>query len=492
MTPEQAQAIYFAGQDAAVASLCELDAQVQASQQEIEALQRKIAQLSKNSSNSSKRPSSDDITKPKKGTKKNHGAHEKGNKIGGQPGHPKHTRAPYPPEAISHTHEHESMDCPLCGAQDILWIEDLPPRVIQQTEIKEVVVIREEHRAYAYWCEACGQIHYAEFPPEVRKEGLFKARLTTLVAYMKNLCHASFSTIRKFLRDVVGEPVSRGYLVKIIHKVSQSLERPYEELLERIPLEATLNVDETGHKDNGDRFWTWVFKAELYVLFRIDKSRGSQVLIEVLGKEFEGTLGCDYFSAYRKFMKDFHVAVQFCIAHLIRDIKFLTTLPDAPTRAYGGKLLGAVKGMFRVIHQYETLTPEDFLTALEQAKTQIIHIGLEEAPSLLDEEGKEQKREAQNMAERFRKHAKAYFQFITTPGMDPTNNVAEQAIRFIVIDRHVTQGTRSAKGRRANERLWTVIATCALQGRSAFEFILHAVQAYFQDSTPPSLLPEPP
>ncbi|MCP3880112.1 MAG: IS66 family transposase, partial [Sulfitobacter sp.] len=346
--------------------------------------------------------------------------------------------------------------------------------------------------AYAYWCEGCGQIHYAEFPPEVIKEGLFKARITALVAFMKNVCHASFSTIRKFFRDVLGEPVSRGYLAKIIQKVSQSLERPYEELLERIPLEATLNVDETGHKDNGDRFWTWVFKAELYVLFRIDKSRGSQVLIDVLGREFEGTLGCDYFSAYRKFMKDFHVAVQFCIAHLIRDIKFLTTLPDAPTRAYGDKLLHAVKGLFKVIHQHDTLAPDDFRAALEQAKAQIIHIGIEEAPSLLDEEGKEQKREAQNMAERFRKHAKAYFKFITTPGMDPTNNVAEQAIRFIVIDRHVTQGTRSAKGRRANERLWTVIATCALQGRSAFEFTLQAVEAYFQDTSPPSLLPEPP
>ena len=115
-----------------------------------------------------------------------------------------------------------------------------------------------------------------------------------------------------------------------------------------------------------------------------------------------------------------------------------------------------------------------------------------EVPSQLDEDGKEQKREAQNMADRFRKHGKAYFEFITTPGMDPTNNVPEQAIRFIVIDRHVTQGTRSAKGQRANERLWTVIATCALQGRSAFEFILQAVQAYFQNTTPPSLLPQPP
>ena len=92
------------------------------------------------------------------------------------------------------------------------------------------------------------------------------------------------------------------------------------------------------------------------------------------------------------------------------------------------------------------------------------------------------------MAKRFHDHGQAYFKFITTPGMDPTNNVAEQAIRFVVIDRHIKQGTRSIKGRKANERLWTVIATCALQGRSAYNFILKAVEAYFYDKPSPSLL----
>jgi len=72
--------------------------------------------------------------------------------------------------------------------------------------------------------------------------------------------------------------------------------------------------------------------------------------------------------------------------------------------------------------------------------------------------------------------------------MDPTNNVAEQAIRFIVIDRYVTQGTRSAKGREANQGLWAVIGTCALQGRSAFNFILQAVHDFFYDEPAPSLL----
>jgi hypothetical protein len=100
------------------------------------------------------------------------------------------------------------------------------------------------------------------------KEGLFKERLTALVTYMKAVDHASFSTIRKFVRDVMGEKVSRGYLRKVVEKASSALEATYAELLDRLPLEQALNVDETGHKDNGEKFWTWVFRAELKELKR--------------------------------------------------------------------------------------------------------------------------------------------------------------------------------------------------------------------------------
>ena len=221
MTPELAQAIYFAGQQAVLTHLCDLHEQVVALQEKVKEQEKTIAQLSKNSSNSSKRPSSDDITKPKKN---NTTAGRRKKKIGGQPGHPKHTRPPYPPEAINRFYDYELVSCPHCGGHDILFIEDQPPRVMQQLEVKEIVVTREEHRAYAYWCEACQQIHWAEFPSQLLNEGLFKARLTALVAYMKNVCHASFSTIRKFIRDVLGEKVSRGYLVKVIQKVGSSAE----------------------------------------------------------------------------------------------------------------------------------------------------------------------------------------------------------------------------------------------------------------------------
>ena len=101
-------------------------------------------------------------------------------------------------------------------------------------------------------------------------------------------------------------------------------------------------------------------------------------------------------------------------------------------------------------------------------------------------------RHSQNLAKRFRQHGEAYFRFITTPDIDPTNNLAEQAIRFVVIDRRITLGTRSETGRRWCERIWTVIATCVQQGRSVFQVLLDSVHAYLSGTSPPSLLPAGP
>jgi hypothetical protein len=98
--------------------------------------------------------------------------------------------------------------------------------------------------------------------------------------------------------------------------------------------------------------------------------------------------------------------------------------------------------------------------------------------------------EADNLAKRFEKHGESYLRFITTPGVEPTNNLAEQAIRFVVIDRKVTQGTRSSTGQRWLERIWTVMATCAQTGRSVFEFLHESLSAYVAGAATPELLPD--
>jgi transposase len=458
-------------------------AQLEALQAQLEVLQSTIAQLQaqlaaarKDSSTSSKPPSSDIVKPPKPPPPQG----QDRRKIGGQPGHPIHPRVLFPPEQVNGGSHDYCLDlCPTCGHG--LQPTTAAARVVQQLEIHEVSLQIEAHCSHPGWCPHCQKLRYAPLPLTIERGGLVGPRLTTLIAYLKGACHASFSTIRKFLRDVVQVTISRGQLAKIIGKVSQALEPPSEELLKDLPTAARLNLDETGHKQNGDRMWTWCFRASLYTLFKIDPTRSGDVLIAVLGQEFDGVLGCDYFSAYRRYQREFGVLLQFCLAHLIRDVKFLTTLPDPRDRSSGERLREALRRLFAVIHQREHLSAAVFQSRLETARAEVLRCGTQEVPET---------KPSRNLAKRLEVHGASYFRFLTTPGVEPTNNLAEQAIRFVVLDRLVTQGTRSEAGNRWCERIWTVIATCSQQGRSVFAYLEAAVTAWFHRTEAPSLLPQ--
>jgi transposase len=453
----------------------ELATELAAVQAEVARLREELAKAKKNSTTSSKPPSSD-IVKPKPSHNQEDGSKRKS---GGQPGHAKHEREPFPPEQVTKFVAHTLDACPDCGGK--LRRNGHCQRVMQQLDIQEVPLTVEEHTCPEYWCNHCRKPCWAPLPLSIERGGLVGPSLTALIAFMKGFCHASFSTIRKFLRDVVGVSIARGTLCKIISKVSAALAGSYEELLQLLPKEAKLNIDETGHKNKGERWWTWCFRADLYTLYQIDPRRSAEVLIEILGGDFAGVIGCDYFGAYRKYMRMLSVEVQFCLAHLIRDVKFLTTLADAETKAYGERLRLALKQLFAVIHQREEMSAAELESQLQRARDRVLQAGLSAVPPTSA---------AQNMANRFRKHGEAYFTFVTTPGVEPTNNLAEQAIRFVVIDRHITQGTRSEAGRKWSERIWTVIATCAQQNQSVYEFLKRALDNWFNGDGSPSLLPE--
>jgi len=291
----------------------------------------------------------------------------------------------------------------------------------------------------------------------------------------------SFSSIRKFLRDVVGVTISRGQLRKVVAKVSESLLDPYEQLLALLPHEKCLNVDETGHKDQGKRLWTWCFRASLYTVFKISPSRSSEVLLEVLGEEFDGLLGCDYFSAYRKYVRlNDNVVVQFCLAHFIRDVKFLAEHPKPKNREHGACLLEHLRKLFHVIHRRDEYATEGgFRNALTRIRNELVYDAIIRSPGT---------READNLGDRFCNHFESFFTFITTPGIEPTNNLAERAIRFVAIHRRLTQGTRGRSGQTWCERIWTAVATCTQQDRSLFDYLAEAVRAHFHGEPAPSLI----
>ena len=289
----------------------------------------------------------------------------------------------------------------------------------------------------------------------------------------------SFSTIQQFYSEAMQLPLSRGLLSKATQKVSQSLKPMYDSLVKRLPYETHLGVDETGHKDNGDKYWTWCFQKTSYTLFHIDKSRGSQVLFELLGEDFEGLLNCDYYGSYRKFYRLTNTTVQYCMAHLIREIRFLAEHTSKPVARWGNQLLAWVRKLFKTLHRHESLTPVGFAKSMKSIKQGFLY-RVRKPPD---------HRLAKALARRFKgKTAESYFQFLTDPHVEPTNNGTEREIRHTVIDRRITQGTRGDNGMRWCERIWTAIATCKKQDRNVFEFIHQSLLAHWNQSQYPQLV----
>lgn len=431
-------------------------------------LQGQVARLLKNSSTSSKPPSSD-IVKPPRAKSSGSG------KPGGQKGHPGFWRKLFPIERVDLIQEHRLLECPDCKAP-LSQDHETEPWIQQVAELPEKLIQLTEHRRLGYLCPNCHQQLYAPLAEGMEEGNIFGPRLQSLVGYMKGAMHCSYSSLQEFLQEIFKIQVSRSGICNQIAQIGEALQAPYQELAEAVAREPSLYVDETGHKDNGDRYWIWAFCTKLFGFFTVEASRGSQVLKKVLGETFKGTLITDFFSAYTKYANAFH---QFCLAHLIRDVKFLTTLPDPVNQEFGKRLLGQFKRLFYFWHLRHTMPEEQYGRALS-----VIQRNLR---ALVSE--KQLPRKSQNIANRLDKHWSSYLRFLVDPSIAPTNNLAEQTLRAVVIDRKITQGTRSEWGREWSERIWTILATCRKQKRSSWKFIQDCVLAQRLSLPYPSLLP---
>ncbi len=340
--------------------IAELRQRIETLLKRIAQLEDEVARLKKNSRNSSKPPSSD-IVKPNKPAAKP--GRKKRNR-GGQHGHKKFTRPSFKPEQVDQAFDYELTDKEADGLEPLdEWF------VLQQIGLPDRMYKVIEHRARKYRDPMTGRIHIAPLPDGIRKGGLFGADMTAFVSYLKGACHMSYSTIQQFFEQGVKLNLSRGLLCKATQKVSDALGQSYDALADRLPHEPRVNIDETGHHDNGKLHWTWCFDTASYSLFKIDLSRGSGVLKDVLGKAFTGIIGADYWGAYRKYARLFDVRVQYCMAHLIREIRFLAEQSAKTLSRWGTILLDWLKKLFDTLHRREVLTAPGWRRSMERIKT---------------------------------------------------------------------------------------------------------------------------
>jgi len=447
----------------------------------VQELELALARVQKDSSNSSKPPSGDLVKPPKPKA----GGKRKPPKRGGQPGHKRHLREPLTPDRVNEWFTYELCD------EDVLERGLIPTDELetwQHIEFVESPIFVTEYRLRKYLTPQGETV--LPVVPELDNLPLFGSRMLSMIGWLKSRAHCSYTTIEAWFTDVLNVPVSRGYLAKLCNGViSDSLANAYEELKQAIPRQEQLGSDETSLKNNGTTHWIWCITAKLFSLYHIAPTRSRSVLEELIGEEFDGVLNCDYYSSNCSFTWNFPAKAQYCWAHLIRDIRFLLKHPQQKTKAWADELLDRTRRLFSAWHRRGEMTQAGFEHSMHHHRDRFLDL-IEQTPD---------SKEANNLADRFglvkleegRYYdlSHDYFRFAFESGVEPTNNHTEQQVRFCVIDRLITQGTRSDIGQRYHERMWSAIATCAKQGRRFFDYLHQSLTAHLAAQPAPSLLP---
>jgi transposase len=366
--------------------------------------------------------------------------------------------------------EHRVVSCPTCQLR-LGGISLARVRQVIDVPVPPPVEVT-EHRIYKGWCAGCGKWYEApvDVHEQVLGQGRLGVRLASLIAYLRTVTRLPIRQLRDYLLTVHGFRVSVGELVELLHRITHHVQPRLDALKEEIRASPAVQADETGWREDGSNGYIWSVSTPSVRYYEYHHSRAGEVVKQLIGSEFEGVLGSDFYAGY-----NIHQGLhQRCWVHFLRDIHDLKEqFPQDEEVLSWAK---AVKAIY------------------EQAITCV-----QSGPDLnLPPRHQQQAREAQQHAferhlwqvcqpyvrtaapqhtlcERVERFLPELFVFVAVPGVPAHNNLAERSIRPLVIARKISGGTRSPKGSQTRMGLASLFGTWVAQQLNPFHQCLAAL-----------------
>ncbi len=408
------------------------------------------ARVSQNSRNSNRPPSSDRPYAKRSARSGTQG------RPGAKPGHPGHRHALLAPtEVIAVTPE----ACP-CGRRE--FPETMPYYTHQVIELPEIAMQVTHVVLHEARCPQCGRLLKAPLSEEHRYG--YGPRLTALIGELSGSQRGSRSMVQEFCTSVLGVPISRGAIQRVVERVSEAISPHDEAIAEKARLAPVNFIDETAWYQHGGLAWLWMLANTTVALFTVQVSR-SKAAFEALIERWAGILVSDGYGVYHHRLH----GRQTCPAHLIRRARGLAERRDAELAWFGSRVMTELQ---RLVH-WATAPPTSGEVQTWYAR--MVHLLAQFGP---------RRDEAGTLARTLEREMGSLWTFVVEEGVEPTNNRAERALRFAVLWRKIMQGTYHEKGDRWVERILSLRATCRLRGRPTFPVLVHAVTCYFNGQHP--------
>jgi transposase len=348
--------------------------------------------------------------------------------------------------------------CCECGTEMAQSEQQLMERY-DKIDLPPIAPIVTRVERYGCQCPGCGVAQLAAVPAGMEPGSPFGDRIAALVTTMRYSHGISYSRLQQMLGEVFGLEISQGAISNLLSRVKAQLQSEVDGILDILRSARLVGSDETSARVNGKNQWEWVFQNDQVCFHIIRPSRGGDVIAEVMQDHRPSVWVSDLFSAQKTHPGELW---QVCLAHQLRDCQYGI---DAGDTIFSNRMKRLLLRAFvlqkrwldlaqSTRYQYRCRLYRDLKTLLALSPTQADGIRLQN---------------------RYRQLQDNLFLCLDDLTIPPTNNASEQALRWSVIFRKVTNGFRSDWGRDLFAAVRSVVNTGKRQGLSAFESILTAL-----------------
>jgi transposase len=380
--------------------------------------------------------------------KKDQDKNNKG-KPGQKVGHKGLTR----PYATSDRQVEVTMDrCPDCGT-DLGSPFRIDSKIVEEIPEPQPIIVTEYKIAH-YRCPCCRKEVAAKDPgcPHEGKFGNNVIAQATLLKYEDRIPHRK---IHDAMVRIFGLKISPATIFDLTRRAADAVQSEYDAILRKIRSAPILYVDETSIHVQGERHWIWTFSTPSESFFVIRKSRGMKVLMEVLTRRFKGIIVCDGWKPYARFTN----RIQRCWAHLLRESKDIAEKFEEAI-----PLHNALKELYEILTEaLENDPPPEVRKTLWQLAREALRHWILKEYSI---------EKVRKFIGKINNGFDYWFTFIINPGVEPTNNRAERALRPHVVLRKILGTLRNDKGTSIHERIMTTLATWGQRGLDSLQMLI--------------------
>jgi transposase len=357
--------------------------------------------------------------------------------------------------------------CPECRAQlmDVKRHENVVEDLIPA---KVVVTCYQTMSGYCPCCRKRIRSRGPDQPPPADlPHGQLGLNALATAAVMRVCYRLPLRQISKLMAQLPGLKVSPGAIARQIKRLGKWLNRQYDRLKLVLRAAGVVHADETGWRTNGKNGYLWTLTNADHTLYHVDRSRGGDVIRELLGPSFGHggqTLISDFYSVYDRFEGQ----QQKCLTHLLRELReTVGQRPELDDHIFFKRGKRLIQDMLRLKRQREKLRKGDYIHQVDLLEKRLEQLSRQTWGDA----------DADRLTGRLRKYRPKLTTFLHHPAVDGTNNAAERALRPAVVMRKITGGSRSEAGARAWAILASVMRTAEQQGREVLETIKTLLRA---------------